>query len=72
MGDQLVELGQPAVDQALIGNCNPDSTVLGGYSIISAEDLDAAVAVAKGCPFVARNGGVEIGQLGEVPAPTAS
>jgi hypothetical protein len=30
-------------------------------------DLDAAVAIAKGCPHLDRNGGAEVGQLGEVP-----
>jgi hypothetical protein len=69
MGDHLVVLGQPAIAQDSIGNCRPDSTVLGGYSIIQADDLDAAVAVAKGCPVLDRDGGVEIGELGEVPDP---
>lgn len=69
MGDHLVELGQPAIAQVSVGNCRPDSTVLGGYSIIRADDLEAAMAVAKGCPVIDRNGGVEVGQLGEVPDP---
>jgi hypothetical protein len=68
MGDQLVQLGQPTIAQGAIGNCNSDSTVLAGYSIISADDLDGALAVAKGCPVIDRDGGVEVGQLGEVPS----
>ena len=35
--------------------------------MISAENLHAAMAIAKGCPHLDRNGGVEIGQPGEVP-----
>ena len=69
MGDHLVELGQPAIAQVSVGNCRPDRTVLGGYSIIRADDLDDALAVAKGCPVLDRNGGVEVGQLGEVSDP---
>jgi hypothetical protein len=30
------------------------------------------MAIAKGCPHLDRNGGVEIGQLGEVPGSTAT
>ena len=27
-------------------------------------------AIAKGCPHLERGGGLEVGQLGEVPGPT--
>jgi YCII-related domain len=67
MGDGLVELGKPARGAATLGNCGP-GTELGGYSIISAPDLNAALAVAKGCPQLNRNGGVEVAQLIDVPA----
>jgi YCII-related domain len=69
MGDHLVELGQPAVDCTTLGNCDSSRTELGGYSIIEADDLDAASAIAKGCPQLERGGGVEVGQLGQVPEP---
>jgi hypothetical protein len=72
MGDQLVDLGKPAAARAAIGNCDPASTELDGYSLISAENLEAAMAIAKGCPHLDRNGGVEIGQLGEVPGPSVT
>ena len=36
------------------------STQLTGYSVISAADLDAAVATAKGCPVLANDGNVEV------------
>ena len=69
MGAQLVDQGQPAIARAALGNCSPDTTELGGYSLIEAGDLQAAAAVAKGCPHLDRAGGVEIGQLGEVSRP---
>jgi hypothetical protein len=72
MGDQLVDLGKPAVARAVVGNCDPASTELDGYSLISAENLEAAMAVAKGCPHLDRSGGVEVGQLGEVPGPAVT
>ena len=67
MGDDLVALGKPAGGAGAQGNCGP-GTELGGYSVISAPDLDAALAVAKGCPQLARDGGVEVAQLVDVPA----
>ncbi|HEX4864986.1 MAG TPA: YciI family protein [Acidimicrobiales bacterium] len=70
MGDQLVELGKPVFDRASVGNCATESTQLGGYSVISADDLDAALAIAKGCPQIHFGGGVEVGLLAEVPAPS--
>ena len=66
IGDQLVEMGRPVVERASIGEYNPERTQLGGYSIVRAEDLDAAVAIAKGCPGLTLGGGVEVGLLGQV------
>ena len=71
MGQQLADLGKPAVDRAALGNCGADSTELGGYSMIDADDMESAMAIAKGCPHLERGGGIEVGQLGEVPGPTA-
>jgi len=67
MGDDLVDLGKPTADAATLGNSGP-GTELGGYSVISAPDLDAALAVARGCPQLSRDGGVEVAQLVDVPA----
>lgn len=38
------------------GGSNPVS----GYSLISAKDIDAATALAKGCPILAVGGSVEV------------
>jgi hypothetical protein len=67
MREQLVDRGKPVIDRSCLGNCATDSTQLGGYTLVSADDLDGALAIAKGCPHLDRGGGVEIGQLGEVP-----
>jgi hypothetical protein len=42
-------------------------TRLGGYSIVEADDLEAALAMAKHCPTVQRGGGVEVGALATLP-----
>jgi hypothetical protein len=66
MGDHLADIGKPGLESAALGNCGPD-TRLGGYSLITAEDLDEAMALAKGCPSLSHDGGVEVAQLGEIP-----
>jgi hypothetical protein len=66
MGDQLVEMGRPVLDRASIGESNPEHTELGGYSIVRAEDIHRALAIAKGCPGLDSGGGVEVGLLGQV------
>jgi hypothetical protein len=45
-----------------LGNCDAETT-LGGYSLIKADDLKAAVALAEGCPVLNEGGGVEVGEL---------
>jgi hypothetical protein len=62
MGDSVVDRGNRVVDTHTLGHGAPD-TVLGGYSLVSADDLEAAVALAKGCPILDRSGGVEVGEL---------
>jgi hypothetical protein len=44
------------------------STQLGGYSIVTADDLHQATAIAVQCPTVTRGGGVEVAALAELPA----
>jgi hypothetical protein len=67
MTGQLVDLGKPVIERASIGDAIPGATVLGGYSVVRAESLDAAVALVTGCPLLNHGGTVEVGRLGEVP-----
>jgi hypothetical protein len=67
MGDHVADMGKPGLETAALGNCGPGTT-LGGYSLITAADLDEALGLAKACPTLARDGGVEVAQLGEIPA----
>jgi hypothetical protein len=72
MADQVVDLGQPAISSTGLGNCSSDSTELGGYSLIAADDLQGALAAARDCPFVTQNGGVEVAELIPIPVAPAS
>jgi hypothetical protein len=66
MGNSVSERGNPVFESASLGNCGAD-TQLGGYSLITAEDLDTALALAKGCPALREGaGGVEVGVITEI------
>ncbi len=67
MGVAVVDGGNPISATRTI---NPDGSVvdgggtnpLTGYSLIQADSLDAAVALARGCPVLAGNGTVEVAE----------
>jgi hypothetical protein len=68
MGDSLVDIGKPVVRATALGNHAAETGRLGGYSLIAADDLESAVAIAKGCPALGYGGGgVDVGELGELP-----
>jgi hypothetical protein len=63
----VVDPGWPVFEPSVvIGEAGP-SAQLGGYSIVTADDLEAAVSMAKSCPVIERRGGVEVGRLAELP-----
>jgi hypothetical protein len=66
MGRHVADIGKPGLETGAVGNCGPD-TMLGGYSLITAADLDEALGLAKACPALDRDGGVEVAELTEVP-----
>ncbi len=56
LGDALVDGGNPISQARAIspdGSVMEATSALSGYSIIKANDLDAAVALSKGCPVLA-------------------
>jgi len=72
MGPALADIGKLVGESTVVGNCGSDVRALAGYSVIRADDLAAASSVAKGCPFVALGGGVEVGLLADLPGTPAS
>ena len=63
MGPALIDIGKPVVDRQEVGSCGAEETQLNGFSIVQADDLEAALVIAAGCPFVGDGGGVEVGEL---------
>jgi hypothetical protein len=66
MGANVLERGQPVGAAHEVGNCDGEMRV-GGYSLVAAESLEQALYMAEGCPGVAWGGGVEVGELLELP-----
>ena len=62
---RIVDFGNPVFEASSLGNCR-DNTHLGGYSFITADDLESAVALAKGSPVLGIGGGVEVGEITEL------
>jgi hypothetical protein len=58
----IADFGNRVGEGRRLGNHGTD-TVLGGYLVINADDLDAAVTLAKGCPGLQQGGGVEVGAI---------
>jgi hypothetical protein len=52
--------------------CTWAGTKLAGYLVVETEDLESAVALAKGCPNVRVGGGVKVGALADLPAEHAA
>ena len=65
MGSALVDLGHAVVDYASLGDVGGSGSRMIGYSVISAEDMDAALVLAKDCPALRVGGGVEVGPVME-------
>ncbi len=62
LGARLKDRGYPAFACAALG-ASVAETRLGGFSVVRAVSLDAAVAMARGCPLLGHGGAVEVGEL---------
>ena len=64
LGSSRIDTGYGVVATRALGNLDAQ-TRLGGYSLVTAEDIDGAAALASGCPALRLGGGVEIGAVRE-------
>jgi hypothetical protein len=62
LGSSLADTGNPVFESTEVGRCS-EGTQLGGYSFVTAEDLESAAAIAKECPALESGGGVEVGAV---------
>ena len=64
LGSSCVDTGHGVIATRTLGKLDAE-TRLGGYSLVSAENIDGAAALAEGCPALRLGGGVEIGAVPE-------
>jgi hypothetical protein len=65
LGSALVDVGHAVTDYASLGEVGGSGSRMVGHSVVSADDLDSALALAKGCPALRVGGGVEVGPVME-------
>ena len=65
LGSALVDVGNAVTDYASLGEVGGSGSRMVGYSVVSAKDLDSALALAKDCPVMRVGGGVEVGPVME-------
>lgn len=62
LGSSVVDMGSQVGATSSLGSA-PTGSVVSGYTIVQAVDLEAAILLAKGCPGLAHGGAVEVGEL---------
>jgi hypothetical protein len=65
LGPALVDVGKAVTEYASLGEVGGSGSRFVAYSVVSAEDLDSALALAKDCPVMRVGGGVEVGPVME-------
>jgi len=71
LGDSAVSPANPLKDTSTV---NSDGTVttgsttsMSGFTIIEAESMEAALSIAKACPFLDIGGSLEVSELMQMP-----
>ncbi len=71
LGDAVITPTIPLKDTCTV---SPDGTVrqggssaMSGFSIIKADSIDSAVAIAQACPFLEIGGSLEVSELMQMP-----
>ena len=71
LGDAAVRPANPLRNTQTVqpdGTVTPGgSTTMSGYTIVAAESMDAALAMARDCPFLEVNGTLEVSELVKMP-----
>lgn len=64
-GKWFQELGSTVTDGNRVGQSRQlgATGVLGGYVVVDAGSLDAAVEIAQGCPALRHDGGIEVAEV---------
>jgi hypothetical protein len=71
LGDSVVSPANPFKGTSIV---NPDGTVttgsktsMSGFTIVEADSMEAALLIAKACPFLEIGGSLEVSELMQMP-----
>jgi hypothetical protein len=62
IASHIADFGSRVGRAVMLGEPADTGDQLGGYMLINADDLDAAVQIARGCPGLTAGGRVEVGE----------
>jgi hypothetical protein len=65
LGSALADVGHAVIDYASLGEVGGSGFRMVAHPVVSAEDMDSALALAKDCPVLRVGGGVEVGPVME-------
>lgn len=66
LGGAVADFGNRVSRASMVGGATGDTDALSGYVVVTADSLDSAVALAKGCPGLQAGGRVEVGEVLEM------
>lgn len=61
LGESLVDVGRAVTEYASAGEVGGGESRFVAYSVVNADSLEAALAIAKESPVMSSGGGVEVG-----------
>jgi hypothetical protein len=71
LGDSAVSPANPFKNTSTVNSdgtvSTGSATAMSGYTIIKAESMEAALSIAKACPFLKTGGSLEVSELMQMP-----
>lgn len=71
LGDSAISPANPMKDTHTVASdgsvATGSTTTMSGYTIIAAESIEAALDIAKACPFLEVGGSLEVSELVQMP-----
>jgi len=71
LGDSAVSPANPLKDTSTVNSdgtvTTGSTTLMSGFTIIEADSMEAALLIAKACPFLDIGGSLEVSELIEMP-----
>lgn len=71
LGDSAVSPANPLKDTTTVnpdGSISPGGTsTMSGYTIVETDSIEAALSMARACPFLGIGGSLEVSELVEMP-----